>query len=237
MIPPASGSASRLHGALFDVGHTLMDESARLAASLAWVARAVAERGVATNAADLARRYRDASIRPVPGMKSLLVQILMELGLGEEAAWTVRNALPWDAVPLEAYPDACDAVRRLREAGLRVGVLANQPASAQEDLERAGLAGLFDDIWLSDAVGLAKPDPAFFEMALRAWGIPPARIAYVGDRPDMDTKPAKALGLHTVRVRTGPHADFEPEDPRERADFDAKDLAEAAAHLLEWARG
>jgi len=236
MNPPESGSAPRSHGVLFDVGHTLMDESKRLAAALEWVALALAARGLATSPADLARRYRDASVRPEPGMKSLLVQVLMEMGLDEEAAWAMRNALPWDAVPLEAYPDAHGAVRRLRDAGLRVGVLANQPVSAREDLDRAGLAELFDDIWLSEEVGLAKPDPGFFEMALRAWGIPPARVAYVGDRPDVDVKPAKALGLHVVRVRTGPHADLDPDGEGERAHVDVRSLSEAAEHLLEWAR-
>src|SRR4029453_5839740 len=114
------------------------------------------------------------------------------------------------------------------------GVLANQPASARVDLERAGLTALCDDVWLSAAVGLAKPDPAFFRLALDAWALAPERIAYVGDRPDNDVAPAKALGLATVRLRRGPHRDQSPRGDAERADVEADDLTEAARHLVAW---
>ena len=60
-------------------------------------------------------------------------------------------------------------------------------------------------------------------------------MAYVGDRPDNDVAPAKALGLHTLRLLLGPHAAQPARTPAERADFDARSLAEAAAHLLAWA--
>ncbi len=221
-------------GVLFDVGYCLMDETARLRHALAWLAPALAAAGCPHGEAELHGAYRAACRRPDPGEPSLLVQMLESLAVPADAAAGLRKAIPWDAVPLEAYPETVGALRDLRAAGLRLGVLANQPASARADLERAGIAGLCDGVWLSAAVGLSKPDPRFFRAALDAWALPPDRVAYVGDRPDNDVAPARALGLTTVRLRRGPHAEQAIRTDTERADIEACDLTEAARRLVAW---
>jgi HAD superfamily hydrolase (TIGR01509 family) len=172
--------------------------------------------------------------RPDPGEPSLLVQMLRSLGIPGETTAALRRVVPWDVVPLDVYPEAVPALRGLRASGFRLGVLANQPASARADLDRAGVAELCDGVWLSAAVGLSKPDPAFFRLALDAWTLAPDRVAYVGDRPDNDVAPARALGLATVRLCRGPHAHQSPRTEGERADIEARDLTDAARHLVAW---
>ena len=221
-------------GVLFDVGYCLLDESARLARALDWLAAALAARGRPLGADRLDAAYREACRAPSPGEPSLLIQALRGLGVPTDDAQAVRRELPWDRAPLEPYPDALPALRRLRAAGLRIGVLANQPASAAADLARAGVTALVDGVWLSGAVGLAKPDPRLFRLALDAWAAPAPRVAYVGDRPDNDVAPAKALGMVTVRVRTGPHADQPARGEAEAATMEAATLTEAADRLLAW---
>jgi HAD superfamily hydrolase (TIGR01509 family) len=219
-------------GVLFDVGYCLMDETARLRHALAWLAEALIASGHRGSAHGLDAAYRTACRAPDPAEPSLLVQMLRSLGVPDDTAAALRRGVPWDAVPLDTYPETVAALRRLRHAGLRLGVLANQPASAQADLDRAGITALCDEVWLSAAVGLAKPDPAFFMMALDAWGLAPDRVAYVGDRPDNDVAPARRLGLITVRLRRGPHAEQTARGDAERAHIEARDLEEAARHLL-----
>ena len=221
-------------GVLFDVGYCLMDETARLRRALVWLAGALAAAGHARSEAELHGAYRSACRRPDPAEPSLLVQMLRSLEVPAETAARLRRAVPWDAVPLEAYPETGAALRDLRAAGFRLGVLANQPESARVDLERAGIAALCDGVWLSAAVGLAKPDPAFFRLALDAWALPPGRVAYVGDRPDNDVAPARTLGLTAVRVCRGPHAEQAPRTDAERADIEARDLTDAARRLCAW---
>lgn len=222
-------------GVLFDVGYTLLDESARLNAALAWAHDALAGMGLSISTPDLSRAYVEACTAPDPDEPSLLVQSLVSLGVEREAARGLRRRLPWDAVPLEPYADAAEALRLLHEAGFKLGVLANQPASARDDLTSAGLLAFFDDIWLSDAVGMHKPDPAFFRLALSVWSIPPHRVAYVGDRPDNDVAPAKRLGMRTVRVLLGPHREQPPTNADQRPDFEADSLLAAAKRLRAWA--
>ena len=221
-------------GILFDVGYCLMDESSRLIHALAWLAEALVASGRALSPGDLHAAYQAACRWPDPGEPSLLVQTLRSLGIPGETTAALRRAVPWDAVPLEAYPETVGALHDLRAAGFHLGILANQPVSARAELDRDGMTALCDGVWLSGAVGLAKPDPAFFRLALDAWALTPGRVAYVGDRPDNDVAPANALGLTTVRLRRGPHADQPPRSDAERADVEAADLTEAARHLVAW---
>ncbi len=57
---------------------------------------------------------------------------------------------------------------------------------------------------MSDEWGLAKPDPAFFARIAEELGLPPASIAYVGDRLDNDVLPARRAGMTAVFIRRGP---------------------------------
>ena len=221
-------------GVLFDVGYCLMDETPRLEHALAWLAEALAPSDRGPSPAELREAYLAACRQPDPGEPSLLVQMLRSLGVPAEVTAGLRRRVPWDAVPLEPYPEAVAALRQLRGAGFRLGVLANQPASTRDELERAGIADVCDGVWLSALVGLAKPDPAFFRLALEAWRLEPRRIAYVGDRPDNDVAPAKALGLTAMRLRRGPHSRQVSRSEAERADLEAPDLAEAAGLLVAW---
>ena len=140
----------QLRGVLFDVGYALMDETARLNLALDWMSKELAGEGLELSSEQLLDGYRRACRAPHNEVPSLIVQQLIDLGAQPETAERLRRELPWDSVPLEAYPDAVDALRALHRADLRVGVLANQPKSALEDLERAGLAELCDGVWLSD---------------------------------------------------------------------------------------
>jgi HAD superfamily hydrolase (TIGR01509 family) len=211
-----------------------MDETPRFEHALGWLDEALARDGRSPGQAELREAYLAACRQPAPGEPSLLVQMLRSLAVPAEATLALRRRVPWDEVPLDPYPEVAPALRQLRASGFRLGVLANQPASTQGELERAGIASLCDGVWLSGAVGMAKPDPAFFRLALEAWGLEAHRIAYVGDRPDNDVAPAKGLGMTATRLRRGPHARQVPRSEAERADLEAPDLAEAAGLLVAW---
>jgi FMN phosphatase YigB (HAD superfamily) len=232
--PRRGSTLSAGAGILFDVGYCLMDETPRLDHALSWLAQALTTSDTSPGAEDLRGAYLAACRRPEPGQPSLLVQMLRSLGVPAETTAALRRAVPWDAVPLVAYPETVPALSHLRDAGFRLGILANQPRSARADLDRAGIIPLCDGVWLSEAVGLAKPDPGFFRLALEAWALAPGRVAYVGDRPDNDVAPARTLGLTAVRLCRGPHAEQAPRTEAERADIEARDLADAARRLVAW---
>jgi putative hydrolase of the HAD superfamily len=62
----------------------------------------------------------------------------------------------------------------------------------------------------SHIVGVAKPDPRIFHLALEQWEIAPERVAYVGDSARYDVRGAEAAGL--VPVQLDPYDDAAGED-------------------------
>jgi HAD superfamily hydrolase (TIGR01549 family) len=103
----------------------------------------------------------------------------------------------------DLYPDAARAIGGLEAAGYRISVAANQPASRADELRALGIGP--DVLAMSDAIGVSKPDPAFFSRTLELMGDPePGEVAYVGDRIDNDVLPAAAAGMRAVWLRRGP---------------------------------
>lgn len=105
----------------------------------------------------------------------------------------------------DLYFDAKPALDALRVRGFNLAIVANQPASRTEELRFLGVRA--DVMAMSDEMGVAKPDAAFFERTLELIGNPaPESVAYVGDRLDNDVYPAAAAGLRPIWLRRGPWA-------------------------------
>ncbi|MBO0744711.1 MAG: HAD-IA family hydrolase, partial [Candidatus Dormibacteraeota bacterium] len=156
---------------------------------------------------------------------------LVRPGLTFQKAAALRGTAEPGFGPGDLYPDARPALQTLREAGFQVGIAANQPPGAALSLERCDLS--YDWLLISDLERLSKPDPAFFRLLVRRAGVPPDRIAYVGDRVDNDVLPAAAAGLRPVHVRRGPWGVIHARDQGvSRAELQT-DRLEA---VVEWAR-
>ncbi len=103
----------------------------------------------------------------------------------------------------DLYPDALRALDALRSSGYRVAIVANQPEIRGAQLRAIGVET--EVMAMSEEMGVAKPDLAFFAHALELMGSPdPASVAYVGDRVDNDVLPSAAAGMRAVWLRRGP---------------------------------
>lgn len=122
----------------------------------------------------------------------------------------------WD----DPLPGAAECLTRLREAGIRVGVVSNADGRIAETLDRAGLASLLDVIVDSTVVGVFKPDPAIFDHALAPLGLEPAETWYLGDTVAYDAVAADAAGLVSwVIDHAGLHTVDHPRRVRSLAEF------------------
>jgi putative hydrolase of the HAD superfamily len=92
------------------------------------------------------------------------------------------------------------ALVRLRAAGMRLGVISNSEGTIEAMLTSVGLRRHFDAIVDSWLVGVAKPDPAIFRIALDRLGVPAAEAVMVGDVPSIDIDGARAAGVRAVLV-------------------------------------
>ncbi len=107
---------------------------------------------------------------------------------------------------------AHDAVESLRLAGIRLGVISDtglSPGRALRGLlRRAGMLQGFVPAALtfSDEVGVPKPNPRIFQVALQALGVEPREAVHVGDLRATDVAGARAMGMGSVRFK-GCHDD------------------------------
>ena len=118
-----------------------------------------------------------------PGVpEATLRQVLATMYAVSQAHWHVEE-------------DAAPTLEVLRQAGYRMGIVSN--AGDDQDvktlIDKAHLRGYFDIILSSAAVGIRKPDPQIFHLALAQWGCPPNQAVMVGD-----TLGADVLGAHNA---------------------------------------
>jgi putative hydrolase of the HAD superfamily len=105
----------------------------------------------------------------------------------------------------EVRPAMVAAVRRLREAGLPLALLSNNVAPMERTGRLGELLGLFDAVVESSVEGVRKPEPEIYRRALTrlsdAVGRPveAGHCAYLDDL-GINLKPARALGMHTIKV-------------------------------------
>jgi putative hydrolase of the HAD superfamily len=88
-----------------------------------------------------------------------------------------------------------DALVTARRAALKTALLSNSWGMTGYPRER--FEELFDVEIISGEVGLRKPDPAIYELALERLGVPGRRCVFVDDHPG-HLEPAQKAGMTTV---------------------------------------
>jgi len=171
---------------VFDVGETLLDETALWETVAEWIG--------------------------VPSFTlAAAVGILIERGEDHEHVFdlvgptTPRDGrYTYEARREHFYPDAIPCLRELRSRGLRVGVAGNSSRQIEQALRALDLP--VDFLTSGASLGAQKPDPVFFAALAQSVGCDPAEMCYVGDRIDNDVLPALAAGMRAALVRRGPWA-------------------------------
>ncbi|MEO5360138.1 MAG: HAD-IA family hydrolase [Nitrospirota bacterium] len=108
---------------------------------------------------------------------------------------------------IHIYEDVLPVIELLRLTGVKTGLITNGMAIVQQNKVTAlGIAGLFDVIIYTDAIGAEcwKPSPVPFKMALNILNINAKETVYVGDDPSKDFLAPNALGMKTVQIIRGP---------------------------------
>jgi putative hydrolase of the HAD superfamily len=95
----------------------------------------------------------------------------------------------------QAIAGTIQAVAAISKVGIRTAVVSNSDGSVTESLSRAGFDGLFEMVLDSHDLGVSKPDPAIFRLALERMGVAPSRAWYVGDSIFHDVGGATTAGL------------------------------------------
>jgi putative hydrolase of the HAD superfamily len=124
-----------------------------------------------------------------------------------DALWEAHQRVGLWTVAAERGPRT---VRELKRRGYRLGVVSNAEGNVARDLDAAGYRNAFDVVVDSHVVGVEKPDPAIFGIALERIGSSPACTIFVGDVPSVDVAGARAAGIAPLlldRMGVFPEAD------------------------------
>ncbi len=107
---------------------------------------------------------------------------------------------------LGPYPGVQKLFADLKRARVRLGVITHGLEVKQaEKLVRLDLVKYLDPeaIFISDQVGINKPNPKLYAHALRKLGLLAPQVMYVGDNPSHDVAPPKSLGMIAVWANLG----------------------------------
>ncbi|HLG91799.1 MAG TPA: HAD family hydrolase [Acidimicrobiales bacterium] len=205
---------------VFDVGGVLFTPDPSLvAAALFRLGLDVgAEEAFRAHYAGMARLDADLLGRRDGGGSALRTSYLAGMATelaGPEAAPAVVDAAasslqvlargPASSVWTHPVPGARAALQALSQAGVPLAVVSNSDGTVEAKLAASAtcqvgpgpgveVAAVVD----SACLGASKPDPAIFAPALDALGLPPSRVAYVGDSVHYDVAGAERAGMVPV---------------------------------------
>jgi putative hydrolase of the HAD superfamily len=118
-----------------------------------------------------------------------------------------------DVLPLLAgdlRPEMVEALKRIGESFKTGCITNNLPANAigsaaGRRLYVAEVMALFDHVIESAKIGLRKPNPRIYEMMVETLGVDPKSCVYLDDL-GINLKPARAMGMTTIKVASGAQA-------------------------------
>lgn len=129
-------------------------------------------------------------------------------GLPHEVVEQLVEAFHGASTPLEPFPEVPGVLGEL-EGTYRLG-LVTDGRGGHAKLDRLGLDGRFDTVFVTPQIGHSKASPKVFRQVLSALSVPPERATYVGDDPRIDFRVPNSLGMGTVRVRRGRYVHLAP---------------------------
>ncbi len=140
----------------------------------------------------------------------------------------LRDRLMDCYLELDAYPDVKDALERLKGAGLKCAILSNGSPDMLDSAARgAGIADLLDALLSVEDVGIYKPHPSVYQLAVDRLGVAAERIAFQSSNA-FDASGAASFGFRVAWVnRFGQ----QPERLPGTADAELASLAELPALL------
>jgi len=131
-------------------------------------------------------------LRP-PSLARTNPALIVAAGVAAYHDTKFRELKPFDDV----FPLFCD----LKKVDMRLGIITHGWTVKQaEKLVRLGLVPYLDPkaVFISDQIGISKPNPKLYLTALRDMKLAPGEVMYVGDSPEHDVVPPQSIGMITV---------------------------------------
>jgi 2-haloacid dehalogenase len=110
----------------------------------------------------------------------------------------LRDRLMSLYLTLAAFPEVPDMLRRLKTAGLITATLSNgSPAMLKAAIGNAGIGELLDAVLSVEEVGIYKPHPTVYQLAVDRFGVAAGAILFLSSN-GWDAYAASAFGMRAV---------------------------------------
>jgi HAD superfamily hydrolase (TIGR01549 family) len=212
----------------FDLGNTLVDETAATETRLREVTCCFERHGEGRSVEDIRSALREASAEFAP---RLITAAIAKLTDDAELRRLIEAGTHY-AKELETPYDGARQILGMLSSRYRIGVIANQSPGTEARLTKWGLMPPVSVCLSSAEIGLEKPDPEIFRLALSRAGCAPDEAIMIGDRIDNDIRPARLQGWRTIRILQGFARFQSPRDQFDEADATVVELAKLPPLLL-----
>ena len=117
------------------------------------------------------------------------------LGLKDDS---LKNKLMSLYMTLDAFPEVPEVLRRIKASGRRTAILSNgSPAMLKAAVDHAGIGDSLDAVLSVEEVGIYKPHPRVYQLAVDRLSLAPAAISFQSSNA-WDAHAAAAFGLRVV---------------------------------------
>jgi len=251
---PGKTTKNSFEVVLFDLGHTLIHFDGTWSEVFPKGAAVLAERlraaGYRLDPLEFSRRFNEAlqvyyTSRETDFIEytSLYVlrRLLTEFGYAQAPEEHLRSALKGMHSVSHAYwkaeNESLPTLDLLQKQGYHLGLISNasDDQDVQDLIDNARLRSYFDIILTSAAVGIRKPHPRIFHMALARWEVPPEKAVMVGDTLGADILGAQNSGMASVWVtRRADRPENTAHEDTIQPDASVESLAELPSLLGNW---
>jgi HAD superfamily hydrolase (TIGR01509 family) len=144
--------------------------------------------------------YVSTQRRFLPRLSEPYSQILFRLtGLSEKAATQAAQLAQarherrnlWEFT----FPWTVETLDQLKDEGYRMSIISNADGRVEQQLHNLEMRGYFERVYDSNVVGVEKPEPGIYELALNDLGLRPEEAVFVGDMFYIDTWGANRVGI------------------------------------------
>ena len=218
-----------IKGVVFDLDHTLFDRYATFRATLPELYKAL-KNEIPENVLleDFVEGVIESEKKYIYHSFDLIADNIFKKGIfsrkmsGKEF-WGYVCKHCWIKAAVK-YPFTEPMLIKLREMGLKIGIITNGRTETQQvKIDLLGIGKFVDETIICDSLGVQKPETLPFEVMCEKLNLKPNELLYVGDNPINDVMASRNAGYVPVWVKTLGTWDF---NDIERCEYEVNTVEE-----------
>ena len=149
--------------------------------------------------------FNDSFLGIIPDSKAKIALICAKLGLSPAPAEISEQAqmlFEYEALAMTPRPEAIGVLSHLKQKQHKLGLISNCASETVTVWENTSIKPFFKVTIFSCAVGLKKPNPQIYQIALNRLKVKPQDCLYIGDGSNRELTGALSVGMHPVLIRT-----------------------------------